>query len=73
MSMEFSGGSRSGRPDQTPKAQQDLASSSRTYNTTDSEGIDIEELDERIQTFSQDLLELNAAKSDIQMFKSVSK
>jgi len=36
---------------------------------TEEESIDIEELNEKMQTFSQDLLELNAIKSNIPKFK----
>ena len=40
-----------------------------TY-TTEEESIDIDDLNEKMQTFSQDLLELNAMKSNLINFKA---
>lgn len=47
------------------------AASTTTYNTEE-EGIDIDELNERMQSFPQDILELGARKAILPQFKAVS-
>ena len=48
------------------------ATSTMTYNTEE-EGVDIDELNERMLSFPQDILELNASKATLPQFKSVSR
>lgn len=47
------------------------ATSTMTYNTED-ESVDIDDLNEKMQSFPQDILELSANKANLQQFKSVS-
>ena len=47
------------------------ATSTMTYNTEE-ESVDIDELNERMQSFPQDILELSANKANLQSFKGVS-
>lgn len=45
------------------------ATSTMTYNTED-ESVDIDDLNEKMQSFPQDILELSANKANLQQFKS---
>ena len=47
------------------------ATSTMTYNTED-ESVDIDDLNEKMQSFPQAILELSANKANLQQFKSVS-
>jgi len=42
-----------------------------TYQTED-DAVDVDELNERMESFPQDILELNARKANLSSFKSVS-
>ena len=47
------------------------ATSTMTYNTEE-ESVDIDDLNEKMQSFPQDILELSANKANLGQFKSVS-
>ena len=47
------------------------ATSTMTYQTED-DAVDVDELNERMESFPQDILELNARKANLSSFKSVS-
>ena len=53
------------------RSRKDTGRSTQSW-ATEEESIDVEHLTETMQTFSQDLLELNAHKSNLPMFKTVS-
>ena len=49
-----------------------IVKSTTTWTTDDNETIDMDQLNDQMQSFPQDMLELSATKQNIKQFKDVS-